>query len=401
MNDSYYTDFCTIFHETMNCPIHLYVNGKKVFGLPSDVFPFTEYHHTALFGTDKYIAYCISESSLFYSLVKSRETDHSILIGPYAFHPCTHTDILNIMKEYSIPQALTQEVTDYFHYAGNGLLSYFFKMMQLVNFFLNREKIDMERYLQIYSESDKNEIAGKHSEALAETKEQQTYHNTYQLEKEIYKKVEEGDISYFGKSRQDSKNMHMGRIADNNLRQVKNIFIVSATLSTRAAIAGGLSTETAFQLSDEYIQTMERQNSIETINRLGSTMLRDFAERVNASRIPNGLSKEVYNSIQYIQLHTNSAITVQSVADSIGISRSYLSKRFKAELGFDISSFIMRCKLEEARSLLSFTDKSLVEISNYLCFSSQSYFTNVFKGKYGITPREYRSKNSSNPAPDR
>ena len=71
-------------------------------------------------------------------------------------------------------------------------------------------------------------------------------------------------------------------------------------------------------------------------------------------------------------------------------SRSYITKKFKKELGFDISSFIMRCKLEEAKSLLTYTNKSLSEISSYLCFSSQSYFQNVFKKKYGMTPLQYR-----------
>lgn len=61
-------------------------------------------------------------------------------------------------------------------------------------------------------------------------------------------------------------------------------------------------------------------------------------------------------------------------------------------MGFDLSTFIMRCKLEEAKSLLTYTNKSLSEISSYLCFSSQSYFQNVFKKKYGLTPKQYRNQ---------
>ena len=133
--------------------------------------------------------------------------------------------------------------------------------------------------------------------------------------------------------------------------------------------------------------------SVDAINRLSYDMTIDFTQRVNAHRIPSGLSPDIYHSIQYIQLHTNVAISVAEVAEAVGISRSHLSRRFKAELGFDISSFIMRCKLEEAKSQLIYTDNSLANSSNYLCFSSQSYFTNVFKSKYGMTPKEYRSKN--------
>ena len=67
-----------------------------------------------------------------------------------------------------------------------------------------------------------------------------------------------------------------------------------------------------------------------------------------------------------------------------------MMRRFKEELGIHIGAFITRCKLEEAKSLLTYSDKSLSEISNYLCFSSQSYFQNVFKKKFGITPLQYR-----------
>ena len=66
-----------------------------------------------------------------------------------------------------------------------------------------------------------------------------------------------------------------------------------------------------------------------------------------------------------------------------------MMRRFKEELVFQIGAFITRCKLEEAKSLLTYSEKSLAEISNFLCFSSQSYFQNVFKKQYGITPMQY------------
>ena len=69
-----------------------------------------------------------------------------------------------------------------------------------------------------------------------------------------------------------------------------------------------------------------------------------------------------------------------------------IAKKFKSELGFNPGAYISRCKLEEAKSLLTFTEKSLTEISNYLCYSSQAHFQTAFKKKYGMTPRQYRNK---------
>lgn len=121
-------------------------------------------------------------------------------------------------------------------------------------------------------------------------------------------------------------------------------------------------------------------------------MLLDFTRRVAQAQIPHDTTSDIYKCIQYIKQHTNQAISTSDVAAYIGKSRSHLSRCFKKELGFEMSEFIMRCKLEEAKSLLTYTDKSLSEISSYLCFSSQAYFQNVFKKKFGVTPNEYRRR---------
>ena len=51
---------------------------------------------------------------------------------------------------------------------------------------------------------------------------------------------------------------------------------------------------------------------------------------------------------------------------------------------------ILTKKSEEAARLLTYTDKSLIAISDYLGFSSQSHFSRVFKKYMGRTPSEYR-----------
>ena len=108
--------------------------------------------------------------------------------------------------------------------------------------------------------------------------------------------------------------------------------------------------------------------------------------------MPEGISSEVYQCINYIRSHTNESINIDDVARQVHRSSSHMMRRFKEELGIHIGAFITRCKLEEARSLLTYSDKNLAEISSYLCFSSQSYFQNVFKKQYGITPMQYRKK---------
>ena len=121
-------------------------------------------------------------------------------------------------------------------------------------------------------------------------------------------------------------------------------------------------------------------------------MIQDFCRHAADTHIPEGISSEVYACMNYIRCHTNESLSIEDIAWQIHRSGSYIRKRFKEELGINIGAYITRCKLEEAKALLTYSDKSLTEISNYLCFSSQSYFQNVFKRKYGLTPMQYRKK---------
>ena len=121
-------------------------------------------------------------------------------------------------------------------------------------------------------------------------------------------------------------------------------------------------------------------------------MVIDFTRRVAENKIPENISGDIFDCIQFINNHTNDMIGINEVAAHIGKSRTYTTNKFKREIGVTINDYIINQKLIEAKSLLRHSNKSLTDIAYYLCFSSQSYFQNLFKKKYGITPSEYRKK---------
>lgn len=117
----------------------------------------------------------------------------------------------------------------------------------------------------------------------------------------------------------------------------------------------------------------------------------DFTERVEREVKFKNVSPSIVSAIHYIKEHVNQPLQAQDIAWHVNLSTSYFLKRFKAETGVGISEFINQVKVEEACVLLTYTEKSLTEISNYLYFSSQSYFQNVFKKIMGVTPGVYRN----------
>ena len=139
-------------------------------------------------------------------------------------------------------------------------------------------------------------------------------------------------------------------LAADQLRQIKNTFIVTATLISRAAIRGGMDVDEALSLSDVYIQKCELMNNVERIANLQYHMVFDYAERVEKLRYEKQPSKLVQEVTKYIQRHLSEPISTENIAKSLFLSRSRLSVKFKEETGENLIDFILKEKTEEAKS---------------------------------------------------
>ena len=186
--------------------------------------------------------------------------------------------------------------------------------------------------------------------------------------------------------------LRSGVLAKEQLRQMKNTFIVTTTLTSRAAIRGGMDVDDAFGLSDSYIQQCELLNSPEAVTNLQYRMILDYTQRVQRLRLGKRPSKLTVDVANYIQHHISDTITAEKIADALFLSRPYLSRRFKAETGETLTDFILKEKTEEAKRLLRYSDKPLAAISSYLGFSSPSHFSRVFRKYVSLNPGEYRQK---------
>ena len=337
--------------------------------------------------------YVIMQSFSYFGYVAREGHDEFIVIGPVFSVPVTESTVRMFMKECTISMQYKDFITNFL--TNTPLISFnqFMQILAYLDFCLNNRVTDPEQHFRLTDIPSSKDISAMHSANVYEAKEGHIYHNTYSFEQQYLECVREGETWHLMKMTEEAKhNLVTGLIGDTPLRNAKNLLIACTTLTTRAAIAGGMDIEQAYQLSDIYIQEGEKMQTVEAVLELQRTVIYDFTERVAQSKIPQGLSRDIFDCVQFISQHTNELIRVDDVAAFSGKSRSYITQKFKKELGFDISSFIMRCKLEEAKSLLSYSDKTLSEISNYLCFSSQAYFQNVFKKTYGLTPKQYRNQ---------
>ena len=202
----------------------------------------------------------------------------------------------------------------------------------------------------------------------------------------------EGDVAALKSWLAEIPAVRGGTIAPDQLRQLKNTFIVAATLASRAAIRGGMREDDAFTLSDGYIQRVELLNDHGRIVNLQYNMILEFTEQVEKLKRGAHSSKLAADVASYIRRHLSEPISTERMAEELYMSRPYLSARFKKETGETLTDFILREKTEEAKRLLRWSDRSASAVAAYLGFSSHSHFIRVFKKYAGVTPNEWRER---------
>ncbi|MFL0403517.1 helix-turn-helix domain-containing protein [Bacillus nitratireducens] len=176
----------------------------------------------------------------------------------------------------------------------------------------------------------------------------------------------------------------------NRLRSEKNLMITGIALVCRAAIEGGLNNETAFTLSDFYIQQLEELRSLKGILKLMEEAIMDFTNRVHQLNVEK-YSATITACQHYIYDHLYDDIKLDHLAQLCHLSPNYLSSLFKKEVGTPLSEYIQRQRVDEAKKLLLLTNYSILDISMWLNFNDQSYFIKIFKKYTGLTPRQFRN----------
>ncbi len=175
------------------------------------------------------------------------------------------------------------------------------------------------------------------------------------------------------------------------IRSIKNQIIILIALVTRAAIEGGLASETAFSLSDTYIQRLEELNDIEKMKQLAEEVRYTFTKKVHEVKNER-FTKTITSCKNYIHRHLYEEINHGDIADHVKISPTYLSFLFKKEVGLTVRDYIQHARIEEAKKMIIFSNTPISKICSLLNFTDQSYFTKVFKKHAGLTPKQYREK---------
>ncbi|MDU6263225.1 MAG: response regulator [Anaerocolumna aminovalerica] len=195
------------------------------------------------------------------------------------------------------------------------------------------------------------------------------------------------------------------KITEDTLLFIENAFnrqLIPAKLisAIRGAVRILLSSDIIINSTDQQIVEKldglsEDINNSKTYGDLKDTATQFLKEYTNyaKSRL-SGRTLSIQTALQYIDDNYMNKITLDDVAKYVYLNSSYLSQLFKKEMNVPFSDYIEEVRIKRAKLLLKETDYSMNQVAEAVGFSTQNYFTRIFKKSTGLTPIKYRNIHS-------
>lgn len=392
-----YNYIATMIGDFSRVPVHIYKNNELIFyySITHFIKDPISIHQSDILKISDHIGYLLTDNFSCYGIVNSNE--YKFVIGPTKQVSSTASNLLELAIQLDIPKEDIDEfiiaMQEIKHIPFENLM----QIMCFLNYILNNEKCSLEDIfiddsLQEHFAKKTSRHGTDHSLSDKLSEQDIIFHSTYDLEENFMNMIRKGDYISISNLLENSPIFKKDVMESNHLRFFKNSFVAIATLASRAAIQGGMNPDDAFTLIDNYILMCELLDDCNRINNLGRLMVMDFAKRVNQLYKGTQASHLILDVSIYINRHMSEAITVEAMSKDFFMSRSYLSKRFKAESNVTLTDFILTKKTDEAKHLLRYTKQSLTAISLHLGFSSPGHFSRVFRKYASVSPKEYREK---------
>lgn len=221
-------------------------------------------------------------------------------------------------------------------------------------------------------------------------RENEQTHNSYDQERREQACVRRGDVEGLKQTIAELAEDRLGVLSKDSLRNLKDIAIVVITLSSRSAIEGGLPPETAFSMTDVFIQQVEEEQDIDKIKPLYRKAEQEFCLAVRNNVHVRTATPLVFRCRNLIAQNIHKKLTVTDLAQELHTNPDYLSQLFSREEGLSLSEYIAKEKVKYVAKELMFSDKPINDIAASLNYSSQSHLGRVFKKITGMTPQQYR-----------
>ena len=214
-------------------------------------------------------------------------------------------------------------------------------------------------------------------------------HHSYTSENQLKEAFLSGDPDAFAQAMKALPVESGGTPSKNPIKQMEYIVVASVSSYARWAMEAGVDQTLAYNLNDLFLQKLSAA-APEAYQQILQEATDFFLNEIRKVKEYHSESPYIRKCKDYIYRHLNKEFTLADLAEHTGLAPTYLSALFSAQEGITIREYLHRERIHAAENMLRFSDYSLLQISEYFCYCSQSHFSSVFKKYTGETPDHYR-----------
>lgn len=312
-------------------------------------------------------------------------------VGPFLTERPTETALTSMRQHLRIPSAYTEFINRYYASLAlfqdyNYLEAYFQTLISSIwgadaspLQYIDRPK--NQQILPVSSEPKQSEARG--IDAIVER---------YEMEEKGLAAICEGNYQVAMKIFLNSKfTGSLDKRTSNSLRDEKNYTIVANTIYRKAVQEAHVHPFYLDQISGKFAVRIESCTSLQELDSLRREMIHQYCNLVN-NHSDQLYSTTIRHVVDQIKLHLDSDLSLNSLAQMEHVNPSYLSTRFKSEVGMTLTDFVNRERINAAIHLINLQSGSMQEIGSHVGLPDATYFCRLFKRYKGLTPTEYRKK---------
>lgn len=167
-------------------------------------------------------------------------------------------------------------------------------------------------------------------------------------------------------------------------------FIDHLGLSAQTPVIEFSSAHKAMDLAyDLFMECEKKYQNHFSIQNCFISLMECVEESLIARKIP---AKNFYmtRAVEYIKENYNKNISVENIADMLGIERSYLSRLFKTYKNKSTQNYIIDYRIQRAKKMFEEEDLNVSQVCTAVGYTNIYCFSRIFKSRVGMSPKEYR-----------
>lgn len=221
-------------------------------------------------------------------------------------------------------------------------------------------------------------------------------HAPYHVQQQFLSYIKEGNLEALEQlpKTYNEDDYSIGKMAYSPLKQEEYRTVLAVTAISQAAVEGGMNPYDAYDMADLYLQKISIARSIMEYRNILSDVIHDYIAAVNRAKAAKSQSVHIEKCKQYVRQHLNRSFSLDDVAKALRLTPTYLSALFPQYEHMTLKEYILRERIGAAENMLKYSDYPIGVIANYLCFCSQSHFSEVFKKYTGVSPAVFRKNNA-------